>query len=257
MSKGEFDPSPDITWPRQRGMRVRVLAALCMVLLGWSVMTDVVPAAELEPSADAIHDEVNTLMSAPPFVSEHTLYRWRYRGDSDDEPEEQADRMNSSLLSAFLGGVGEGMLWLFVGIAVVLLIIHRRRWLGLFQPAVERREVVLPAALFGREEAAEPLPEDVVGTAWSLWQQGERRRCLSLLYRAALLDLIRRRHVELPASATEEDCLSRVRVTEDGELVTYFTQLTRDWQRAAYAASWPDEQAVRALCDDWRLHFGG
>ena len=254
MEKLELGAGVGLISPWLRTFGASMGRLLCMLLVVWGCLSPLVQAAELEPTADAIRDEVQALMSVPPFVSEETLYRWRYRGETDDVPGDD-DSPDLSWLSVLLGSFSEFVLWLALVVALVLLFVYRERWLHLFQPRAKQAEVILPAALFGREEAAEPLPDDIAGSAWSLWRDDQCRRGVSLLYRGALLDLISRRHLELPASATEEDCLLMVQAVHDGELGTYFGELTRSWQHTAYAARPPEEHTMRALCEHWREHF--
>jgi hypothetical protein len=233
----------------------RALAAIALWLGLLLALCGAAPVAgALEPSPSSVKDEITHIMSAPPFGSERTTYQWRFLFDDDDEPSSAHSNFLIAL-SALLGSLSEILLWSVVVIATVLLVIYRDRWLGLLFRTPVKADYRLPSALFGHDEAVEPLPEDVAAAAWELWQQGDKRGCISLLYRGALWNLIFYAHLELPDSATEEHCLRLVINQRGGVLGEYFTELTHCWQRTAYACVLPEEPLGRALCDDWRTHF--
>ena len=212
--------------------------------------------ANLEPAPRVIKAELERIMGAPPFKSQHTAYHWRYRGEAQPDTETPSGFWNFLAgLSGLLGSVAELLLWLVVVGLIAAIIVYRDRWLGLFSRVSIETPVRLPTALFGRDEVIEPLPADVPGAAWKLWCDGHKRACLSTLYRGAVLNMVVRRRIELPDSATEEDCLRITRGLDAPALTDYFGLLTRSWQRVAYAAVMPEEAHAKLLCDGWREHF--
>lgn len=223
---------------------------LVLVLLQPGALAD-------EPTSEAVKARIESIMSAPPFTVERVRYEWRYRGGDDTEESDAGAWVELiTAVSKFFGTVSEVLLWAALVVLLVLVIVYRERWMPLVRRREPRAATRLPTSLFGLEETEEPLPEDVPAAAWALWQRGEHRACLSLLYRGALLALINEQRVDLPDSATEEDCLLAVSAAEPGDLAGYFQVLTRRWQRLAYARRAPDEQEARRLCEDWPRFFG-
>ena len=86
---------------------------------------------------------------------------------------------------------------------------------------------------------------------------GRYAAALSLLYRGALVTLIRRQHIEFRAGDTEDICLRRVNGRIDAQAAIYFAQLLDAWKRTAYARTPPDATSARDLCQRWALHFTG
>ena len=149
----------------------------------------------------------------------------------------------------------EVALWAILILAVAFAIVYRKRWMTWrIEPAQARRRRA-PAVVVGVDIRPESLPADIPATAWTCWRNGDPRGCLSLLYRGALATLVHARGVELPASATEADCVRRVRASAPPEVATFFDRLTGSWQAIAYARRAPTEALARSLCDDWHRHM--
>jgi hypothetical protein len=126
-----------------------------------------------------------------------------------------------------------------------------------FAAAPEPRLATEVGGLDIREES---LPADVAGAVRALWQQGQQRAALALLYRATLSRLVSRQSLKLHHGATEGECLAQARSanaagTLDGASLALADQATTLWLNAAYGARWPAEETVAALCTRWQAHF--
>jgi hypothetical protein len=156
-----------------------------------------------------------------------------------------------------LGRFAGVLLWVLLGVAVVALLWHWRRWAGLFASVTTPAEPELPPAQIRRQALAEdsPLPADVLAAAEACWAAGDRRAALSLLYRGALAVLQQRAHLQLPDSATEQDSLRQVRASQPKELVEGFSLIVRAWLAEAYGGEHPADFAP--LAQAWRQHFSG
>jgi len=234
-------------------MRVSPLVALRFMFIV-AICIGACRVSALEPSPSTIKQEITTIMSTAPFGIERTTYHWRFLID-DDEPSTVEPGFLSSL-SGTLGSLSKIILWSMAATIVVLIVLYRDRWAGLFSRDAVKPATRVPAPLFGHDETAERLPDDIAAAASLLWQQGDKRACLSLLYRGALLSLVTRHHLELPDSATEEDCLRLMVAQHRGARADYFAELTLCWQRIAYADMMPGDTLGHSLCETWREHFG-
>jgi uncharacterized protein DUF4129 len=102
----------------------------------------------------------------------------------------------------------------------------------------------------------ESLPSDVVAAARARFAANDPAGALSLLYRAALVELARRFRLRLPASATEGECERLARSAGDSSLVDDFAALARAWLYCAYAHRPPAPDEWDALCARFAAGFG-
>ena len=97
----------------------------------------------------------------------------------------------------------------------------------------------------------ESLPDDVGGAGRALWERGEHRAALALLYRGLLSRLVHVYAVPIRASSTEGDCLALAAPHLRGPAAGYAARLVGTWQGAVYGAEAPAEPAVQALCTEF------
>ncbi len=156
--------------------------------------------------------------------------------------------------------LARGVEWLAWGLALaiaVLVALRYRVWHRWFKAIAQRPQQAPPApeVLFGLDLRAQSLPNRPGEEARQLWQQGETRAAVALLYRSALSRLIHEQGYAFQSGDTEQDCLARVRAREEGELAWFFMQLTATWQQLAYGHVAPDDSAFEDLCAGWERHF--
>ena len=97
----------------------------------------------------------------------------------------------------------------------------------------------------------ESLPDDVGAAALALWERGEQRAALALLYRGTLSRLVHVHTVPIRASSTEGECLALAKQRVPAEAVSYTTQLVETWTGAVYGARTPASGVVQALCAEF------
>lgn len=165
---------------------------------------------------------------------------------------------NSATVAALLDWLGalpkllEALLWGTV-IALLAYLIYRFRhmiapgWLGEAPLARAAR----PTHLFGLELNQKSLPDDLLAHVRTLWQQQRQREALSLLYRAALSQLVHQDHLPLEDCHTESECVTLCRKQVDAPRTAYFQLLTRHWITLAYAHQLPDDASFEQLCQQW------
>lgn len=210
------------------------------------------PALVLGPEEGVAFDAaVDDALASEEFGWSETKTVWRLRDASGNEPD--AAPALGGLGGALAQGV-EILLWvlgafllLFLGMALLRLGESASA-----PTAAPRRE--LPTELLGLDVRPESLPDDVPAAARGLLDRGDRIGALSLLYRGALVRLMRTHELELEAGATEADCLRAVRAA--GGPAGWFEGLTRAWQAEAYAHRPQPDEAIAGLIDGWRGAVG-
>ena len=222
--------------------------------------TSVITNAEAKKAIDEI-------MATDDFKNKEVRKGWRWKDKPDDKEDKEKEKEEKSSDSWFdwsgislgLGSIGELVLWIVVVALIGLAIMFYLRWSPISAGRSSKAKRDLPKSLFGLEITPESLPDDVGLTAMQLWKNNDPLKALSLLYRGALTTLVHRDGINLKGSATEGDCIRIVQA--NGQIIeqdsrTYFTNLTRTWQLAAYGHRLPDESAMLSLTQNWGQHFG-
>jgi len=213
-------------------------------------------AAALRPETDS-KTVIESVLANPLFQRYREVEVWRFRrSDGQDR-----NRVWYDLgIGRLLANLTETLLWVGLLVAVVLLLVHRKRWmagLGWGRPPAPP-EPGPPEILFGLNVRPESLPEDLPGTARGLLADGNAREALGLLYRGALAALTHGQGVPLSGSDTEGDCLRKINQRVDNaRLHLAFHELTTLWREAAYAHRLPEHTRILALLEAWNGVFGG
>jgi hypothetical protein len=234
---------------RQLGQRARDRAGqlLLVVLLAftWQLRAEASPRPPDGPKA-----VLAEVMRAPEFSTHRQAWRLRARHPSAPQPATPPP----AWLGELAGLLALLLKWLLPAGAALWLLLglwqHRRSLaMVLIPPAIPP-----PARLFGLDIRPAGLPADLPGAAARLWDQGDPRGALALLYRGALAQLVHGMGVPLTAAATEGECLRLGCRSLPGPGAEYFARLTATWQQVAYGGQ-PAASQERALCTDWAGHF--
>jgi hypothetical protein len=143
--------------------------------------------------------------------------------------------------------------FLFWGVLVVLaamLIIYLVRLASGWRIPERSRPFKVPSFVLNLDIRPESLPDDIGASARQLWEAGDHRAALSLLYRGLLSRLAHVHGVPIKDSTTEGDCLSLAssHLFDDARKV-YVVKLIRLWQRAVYGGEQVEAESVYELCD--------
>jgi hypothetical protein len=131
--------------------------------------------------------------------------------------------------------------------AAMLAIVIWRSWSP--RGRRERAEQSAPPThVGGLDIRPAELPDDVARAARSLWERGDRRGAMVLLYRALLSRLVHGYHTAIRDSSTEGDCLRQAARALPAAALAYVAQFVASWQRAMYAAIWPEPSDFERLC---------
>lgn len=258
--------------PRSTARRVgNVLPAVLLTCLSL-VLSTLQPSAAL---ADTPETDPATHSAAPPLTRDSSrrliidvlegddfnrferIEHWRQRNPEPEETSgEPPDWLTS--LSKLLGRMlevfayfSEFILWGALLILVVLfgrqLARFRGRHIAASQPPKKPPEV-----LFGLDIRRESLPDDPAAEALRLWQQQQPRAALSLLYRAALVQLVEHPQVDLLSSHTEQECVQVAATAQvPAAALGYFQSLTRYWVQLAYGHRGLDSSDFIPLQQQW------
>jgi hypothetical protein len=214
-------------------------------------------AAGEAPARAEVRKALDKVANDPNLAAERTvnMIKWKEPQPVTDEPwwwrwANAAARW----FRGFFGWIAESgrlLVWVLAILAAALLAIFIVRLVrGRGVPRVPKA-FVAPSHVRDLDIRPESLPDDVGAAALALWQRGEHRTALALLYRGLLSRLVHVHAVPIRASSTEGECLvlARPRLAEAGAL--YALRLVETWAAAVYGAREPAVTAVQALCGEF------
>lgn len=231
-------------------MRAAMLAAWCALGTAAPLATT---AAET-PTREQVQAAVDKLRADPnmPGTRTERQLRFKDRDEEEDEPEKKTDSLD--WLRDFVKAVAEGARWLIWGLgalALAWLVIRLHRWMQVRAGGARPGKAPLPSHVGSLDIRPESLPDDIGNAAAALWQRGQHRPALSLLYRGALSRLVHVHEVPVRAASTEGECmlLSAARLAPDSQ--AFFVRLVGAWQLGAYGGRLPSTAQVLAVCGEF------
>ncbi|EIJ33154.1 DUF4129 domain-containing protein [Thiothrix nivea] len=198
--------------------------------------------------------QINEVMQVEELSSVYTRKAWMPRQQPEMGQEPTAEWLES--LQVLFAGFLKILLWIALVALTFSAFFHRQRIFALLKPV--RRKLpgtAPPDILFGMDIRPESLPDDIAATSRHLWENGQPREALSLLYRGALMRLTRHDRLPVQASHTEGDILQLARGHLGGERMAWLATVTHAWQEIAYAHRPPANALAESLFDGWSQHF--
>lgn len=267
--------SPDPTMNRQPGHAPQGIASVTkefarlhrrLVALGLTASLALfVPVARAD--ADTVLSRTEAIRAlteeqasrGPAEETTHTL-RWK-ESASDKNPgrDDVAWRRFFEWLGRAIEWIAEGgrwVVWLLGAIAFAVLVVGLRRWLQVKSAPLEPGPGPVPTHVGSLDVRPESLPADLAAAAQQLWDQGQTRASLSLLYRGALSRLIHLHGVPIRAGHTEGECLRLAGARLGAPARAYFASLVGTWERLVYAGQGPDTQQISSLVLDFDARMG-
>ena len=231
-------------------MRSRELLALVVLLFALSAQ-----AAE-PPTPQQVREATEAVYNDPDLHGLKADRELRFKDrDQPKEQETSADLRWLRDLMRWFSEAGRWLVWLGMAALAALLIVYLRRWIAVRGDAVGGRALTLPSHVRDLDIRPESLPDDVPAAARALWQRGESRAALSLLYRGALSRLVHEHAVPVRAASTEGECATLASRHLDAERGAFVARLIGLWQLAVYGARLPDSSAVLAVCDEFNARL--
>lgn len=236
----------EIAFRRLAG-RLVAAAALCTALV-------VLPDASWAEDARQAESRamISEVLEDPTFTSVQTIRYPAFLADwFDSEEAGEAEPWAWDALFAGIAQVGEVFLWIGVGALIVWLAV-RMNLMDWMAPAAQGSgRGALPSELFGVRLAEEALPADVIAAARARWQADDARAALSLLLRAALVEMVDAHGCRFRKGDTEGDCAAEVARNAPKDVHARFVRLIDQWRLVAYAHRPVDDEAFDGLCEDW------
>jgi hypothetical protein len=241
--------------------------ALCLWLGAATAAAAVAPAP---PAAPAVQTTANLPTQAqieraaaavkadPHFATEKTVRRLTWNG-ARERPRRTTTEMPGWLswlgdLFGWLGEISQMLMWLVIAVLVAGLALLLVRVFQSGRRPHLPKSFVAPTHVRDLDIRPESLPDDIGAAARALWDGGEQRAALALLYRGLLSRLAHVYQVPIRDSSTEGDCLQIAAQRLQAPRLEFATRLVRTWQRAIYGGLSVDTAVAHELCanfDTW------
>lgn len=216
-------------------------------------------AAQTPPEASQVRAAVERVRSDPNLPGTRTEKSLRWKDRSEQPEAKPPDSPPLAWLGDLLRAIAEGARGLVWGLGAVLvawLVVGIRRWVKRRAPGGTARTLPLPSHIGDLDIRPDSLPADIGAAAQALWQQGQARAALSLLYRGALSRLVHDHGVPIRSASTEGECTRLSARHLPAARQAFFGQLVQAWQLAAYGTRLPSTPQVLALCTAFEPQLG-
>jgi hypothetical protein len=233
-----------------------------LALAAWvaAMLITVAPAATAReaPTQAEIDRAVEKVKADPALATESTARRLVWN-NVDHEPRKPTRwprwlRWFGDLFS-WLAQISSMLVWLLLAALVALLVIVIARVFTSQRLPGRGKSFVAPTHVQDLDIRPESLPPDIGAAARELWDRGEQRAALALLYRGLLSRLAHVYEVPIRDSSTEGDCLTLAARVLDTQRTEYATRLVRTWQRAIYGGLTIDAAVLHELCAGFAAHL--
>lgn len=255
---------------RRLARRLKTLGTTAMLLVCLSLTAfGIAPPSQAQvrteeplPMAPLAPEEagrvIKQVLADEDFATSRSMTLWLpkdFQLDGDEDERLEDEPLFPGLPILLADGLKLILLVLLI-IGIVYLVNNRARLLAGFRVQPPRKRSSPPATLFGMDIQPASLPNDIAAASRHLWQQGEPRQALSLLYRGSLSRLVNNHQLALHESMTEGDvlrCAQHAALCDD--LLAFLQQLTLAWQTVAYAHRQPPAVTMEVLFNNWPGHF--
>jgi hypothetical protein len=141
------------------------------------------------------------------------------------------------------------LIWAAAAVLVAFLVIYLLRIVRATHAEAAGEAFAAPTHVRDLDIRPETLPDNIGHAARALWDRGDRRGALALLYRGLLSRLAHVHRLPIRDSTTEGDCLALAGAHLTDVRLDYTGRLVRLWQRSVYGGEEAQAAAVYSLCD--------
>jgi hypothetical protein len=233
---------------------VATVAALLTSLLSMAAAPVVRTAGSKlgRPTHAEIDRALGIVKADPNLSSEHTVKTLRWTS-AESEPSKDLGWLTwIAGLFWWLDQSARVLVWgVIVTLAGVLVVYVVRVARGGAGDGPGEGSFIAPTHVRELDIRPESLPSNIGAAARALWDNGEHRASLALLYRGTLSRLAHVHDVPIRDSSTEGDCIALATGRLPQTTCEYVSRVVRVWQRFGYGHEDVREVVVHGLCDDF------
>jgi hypothetical protein len=204
------------------------------------------------PDRAEIARALETVKADPNLATERTIKTLRWRQSTDPKPRRMPTWLEwIAELFRWFEQSARVLVWCAAVALAGMLVVYVLRVLRTGRLPRGEDAFVAPTHVRDLDIRPETLPDDIGAAARDLWERGEHRASLALLYRGMLSRLAHVHGVPIRDSTTEGDCLVLAANRLPRERWEYLSRLVRVWQGFGYGREDVQAATVYVLCDDF------
>lgn len=251
--RGQSD-SPAVNW-RARTRALCAAGVACVVLL-FSNNAISQTSTSTPVSQEELDRAVKALEADPNLAPTRQMRTLRWSGDKPDKTKRSSWGKWIADFFDWVAQASRVFVWLLIALLVAIIALYLWRFTQTFGGKRAARASEAPTHVRDLDIRPESLPDDIGAAAWAMWQEGQHRNALSLLYRGLLSRLAHAHHVPIKDSTTEGDCLTLAQRHLAADRIPYVTAMVKTWQRAIYGAVEPSDEQMQQLCSQFAAALG-
>jgi hypothetical protein len=206
------------------------------------------------PDQVEIEHALDRVKADPNLATERTINTLRWKESGEKKPSRTPAWL--MWLIGLFGWVDQSariLVWAGATVLAGLLVVYIVRMVRTSGGNLARRgeSFIAPTHVRDLDIRPETLPLNVGPAARALWDRGEHRASLALLYRGMLSRLAHVHGVPIRDSSTEGDCLALAASRLPQGKCEYLSRLVRVWQYFGYGHENVQAAVVYGLCDDF------
>jgi hypothetical protein len=232
--------------------RLTLVAVVLVVISPATARAQESPRIESAPDQTEIEAALARVKADPNLAAEQTVKMLRWK-DSTTKPRTQSSSWFRWIADLFrwVDQSARVLMWCVIAGLIGFLAFYLARVASHRRPAAGEEAFVIPTHVRDLDIRPEALPPDIGNAARQLWDRGEHRGALALLYRGLLSRLAHVHRVPIRDASTEGDCLTLAVRHVPQRLYDYAARLVRTWQRFVYGRLDVRADAVYQLCDEF------
>lgn len=234
---------------------VLTAAMLVFLLAPLAARQDALVAAQ--PAPGEIAEALEAVRSDPNIATESTIWTLRWR---------DATKKSAPVEFGWLRWIGQlfewftqstrYLMWSATAILAVLIVVYLGRTVRRYERQPGGDPIVVPTHVRDLDIRPQSLPDDIGGVARQLWERGEQRAALVLLYRGLLSRLAHVYRVPIRDSSTEGDCLELAAGHAPADVQEYTARLIPLRQQLVYGARDANGAVFGELCQTFERTLG-
>ena len=202
------------------------------------------------PDRAEIARALETIKSDPNLAAQRTIKTLQWRQST--EPKRAGNYAWLSWITGLFRWFEESariLLWVGLVVLAGLLVVYVARFVRAHGVSGGEASFVAPTHVRDLDIRPESLPADIGIAARALWDRGDHRAALALLYRGMLSRLAHVHRIPIRDSSTEGDCLALAASHLTDGRREYASSLVSVWQRFVYGGKDTQTSVVYVLCD--------